>query len=885
MLGGGLHPSILALEPPAPRGPVATVVSAQQRAKQNRLQSWGRPRPSAPPAAAPCEDGWARIGPEDPGEGCDGQQSGGMALRQIAEKLMLGDGPSVDGLQTSSDELDECIRREVEVPTLKTGLNTCEQELALLTHKISMSRAFEEHEASMVELMSLPVIDSLVREGQIELATKLVMLQMKPYHTLALPGSLPPLKSIETCMRCVFEAMTPTAVAAHVAAAAAAAARQLVFGNNDLMHCRIFPAVLGAPVLEIGARGLVLDCTQMRLPEKRRALMSLQSVCKGWREKVGGLRVGPHAQRPAAHEAEKRAVQHMQTESRGERQDECAAEGYAVAASTEVVHGVPVVDAAPAPASDAPDNSQQPGGAPAEGEGGTTDQSKKPPPETRTYYVCPKRHGPKGFAWRGTGRERHHERCPDCPWQPFGVSYKPAEVEAHVETVKEKAWQEEGMDDEEVKPTLKRARNAFFSKLAEDAIADWRAGRGRAMLCRGEVVEEAAGGEDGGGLHARNMWVVVPPGCKPGDTFDHNDHRGIPIKLHEDGYLVSGKGESVWEGGAINVPDPRPQRAMPITVWSRAPRASEKAKAAEKAAEAEERRKAAEAEDAEWDAAFAEAGYWDDEGDEGDEHDEDDPPTTAPAAPAAASTAPTEEPAGPSAAATVGSTEPATATPGTVEPVPPSGMQQQDSDGRIEAAVKAAREAAVEQAKQEGKSTWKQTQAGVQAGVRARWYAVVRKVLTCGDLRATFKLSDADYAAQRSACKKAYSAAKEARRSAGGEVPSEQPIHAEREYTAITCGWKACNGHAARDFKLIVGSALLKLIIAEGKQSLDIIVVKTVGSMGNYYCLFVYAAPCLCPIVVHQSTAATDALPPCPSFVQDREGRGVHQRRGAVNDR
>eukprot|EP00966_Prymnesium_polylepis_P004479 103004-Prymnesium_polylepis.1 len=114
----------------------------------------------------------------------------------------------------------------------------------MLEHKESMNRTFLEHEVSMVELMSSSVIDSLVREGKTELATELVMLQMRPYHTLAPSGSLPPLKSIERVMRCFFEATTPAAVAAHKAAKATEEV-EAVFNNHALMQRHIFPAVLG----------------------------------------------------------------------------------------------------------------------------------------------------------------------------------------------------------------------------------------------------------------------------------------------------------------------------------------------------------------------------------------------------------------------------------------------------------------------------------------------------------------------------------------------------------------------------------------------------------------------------------------------------------------
>ena len=82
---------------------------------------------------------------------------------------------------------------------------------------------------------------------------------------------------------------------------------------------------------------------------------------------------------------------------------------------------------------------------------------------------------------------------------------------------------------------------------------------------------------------------------------------------------------------------------------------------------------------------------------------------------------------------------------------------------------------------------------------------------------------------------KSYSQAIEAR----GEVPSLERLAGE--YTPITSGLTACGGHAGRDFKLIVGSALLELTVAEGgRPSLDIIVVKAHSAQG--YCVLVTEA-------------------------------------------
>ena len=280
------------------------------------------------------------------------------------------------------------------------------------------------------------------------------------------------------------------------------------------------------------------------------------------------------------------------------------------------------------------------------------------------------------------------------------------------------------------------------------------------------------------------------------------------------------------------VPDPRLE-TMVITVFSRAPRPKEAAKAAEEAAAAEERRKAAAAEDAEVEAAFAEgfAAMEDDESDDDEEEDgggeQEGAPTesveaasAAAASAAASSESATAEPD--PAESTAASSESATAEPGgesltaaglfgeddgdggssaeaaTTElaastAIQPSGVQQ--NEGSAIERIEAVRKAAVQQAKQAGASVKKQN----EAGWRARWDAVTHELCERGDLRATFKLSDTAYATQRTAFKKAYMAAVEARRSAGDEVPAKPYIDVEGEYTAITCGWKEYGGWAGRE--------------------------------------------------------------------------------------
>ena len=176
------------------------------------------------------------------------------------------------------------------------------------------------------------------------------------------------------------------------------------------------------------------------------------------------------------------------------------------------------------------------------------------------------------------------------------------------------------------------------------------------------------------------------------------------------------------------------------------------------------------------------------------------------------------------------------------------------ANGRIETAVKAAADAALQHAKHAGQSCNKQTDAGVRAGKRARWDVTTREVREC-DLRRDFKLSDAAYSVQRSACRKAYNVAVDARRPAAGDVSSSHYAAVEGQYTAISCGWSACSGHAARDFKLLVMHAMQELLL-EDPQELDIIHVTTRHGPGHGHCVLVYAAtpsPKLHPAVHRQN--------------------------------
>ena len=112
-----------------------------------------------------------------------------------------------------------------------------------------------------------------------------------------------------------------------------------------------------------------------------------------------------------------------------------------------------------------------------------------------------------------------------------------------------------------------------------------------------------------------------------------------------------------------------------------------------------------------------------------------------------------------------------------------------------------------------------------------------REILECGGLHTAFGLSRAARTSQRTPMETAYKLAVVAR----GEVPPIERL--ESDYTPIASRLTACGGHAGRDFKLIVGTALLTLLAAEGvRLTLDIIGVKTRHGDGDSYCVIVTEA-------------------------------------------
>ena len=297
------------------------------------------------------------------------------------------------------------------------------------------------------------------------------------------------------------------------------------------------------------------------------------------------------------------------------------------------------------------------------------------------------------------GPKRHRERCPKCPYEPFGVSYKTAELEAHIEVTELEA-DAQGMDECERSKAVKRARNTFFSELAEKGIADWRAGRGRAVVLGRPV--------DGGRL----VRIVVPPPAQPGHFFAHRGVKGLPIKRTADGRYVESKEEDVWEQEPDArsdeatpeypigpVPDPRPA-CMIITVWARGPRPSEAAKAEAKAAEAAAKAAGEAALEAALEAVW-EADGDDDDAEEGeaeegeveeDEEGEVAPTAAAPAEPAEPATAPAA-PTSPDTAVAMPAAAPAAPIAVAAPAAAPVSFAA-DANARIEAAVAAALEEA-----------------------------------------------------------------------------------------------------------------------------------------------------------------------------------------------
>ena len=126
----------------------------------------------------------------------------------------------------------------------------------------------------------------------------------------------------------------------------------------------------------------------------------------------------------------------------------------------------------------------------------------------------------------------HRKRCPECKHEPLGVSYKTADLEARVEAAEREA-DEQGMDEGERSGAVKRARHTFFFELAEKGIAEWRAGRGRAIALKQAV--------EGGRL----VRIVVPPQAQPGHFFPHRGVKGLLIKRTDDGRYVEGDVDTV----------------------------------------------------------------------------------------------------------------------------------------------------------------------------------------------------------------------------------------------------------------------------------------------------------------------------------------------------
>ena len=114
--------------------------------------------------------------------------------------------------------------------------------------------------------------------------------------------------------------------------ARAAAVRAAVFCNAELLQSRIFSAVIGIDPSATSGWEHQLSPDET-VAGTRRALRVLQCVCKSWRDAMRDFRLSL-PQREAAKTARAAVERNLQTDARGERQDERAAEAGAVSAHT-----------------------------------------------------------------------------------------------------------------------------------------------------------------------------------------------------------------------------------------------------------------------------------------------------------------------------------------------------------------------------------------------------------------------------------------------------------------------------------------------------------------------------------------------------------------------
>ena len=213
-------------------------------------------------------------------------------------------------------------------------------------------------------------------------------------------------------------------------------------------------------------------------------------------------------------------------------------------------------------------------------------------PKVRTKQVCPMRHGDSGTPWIGDGKRTksmknskcHSHKHPHCKFEPFGVTYLDDDLQIAKQKKRDEC-EKQGLDaaSKEAKRAVSWASRTFFQRLAVEAHEGWRAGRGPASFSQTDL---------GANECVREVSVVVPDGCDPGDYFAHLDPKRKAIVYTEPtleqqhvcyksstSELASYQpgahsAERTWECPIGPVPNPRPA-FMKIMIWKRSLRPSE----------------------------------------------------------------------------------------------------------------------------------------------------------------------------------------------------------------------------------------------------------------------------------------------------------------------
>ena len=144
-------------------------------------------------------------------------------------------------------------------------------------------------------------------------------------------------------------------------------------------------------------------------------------------------------------------------------------------------------------------------------------------PRLRTKQFCPMPHGPKNIFWFGDSKRTksrkdskcHSRKWPQCEFEPFGVSYSETDLQVAKQNIRDEN-EKQGLDaaSREAKRAVRQTSKKFFEREATKAHEEWRAGRGPASFSRTELGADEC---------VREVSVVVPGGCNPGDYFAHLD--------------------------------------------------------------------------------------------------------------------------------------------------------------------------------------------------------------------------------------------------------------------------------------------------------------------------------------------------------------------------